>query len=213
MSALAVIPARGGSKGILGKNIRIVDDISLIERAVNICIDSEVEVVVVSTDCPDIKDAVSGYDVIVIDRPDELSTDTASSESAVVHAIEELGYGYDHTLMVQCTSPLLLPEDINGVIEQLESGCDCAFTASKFHGFVWDGKKPINHSLGFRPMRQTMNQFIETGAVYGFDTEQFLQFQFRFFGEIGMHVIPEERSLEIDDPWQLEVAEAMLMLR
>jgi len=206
---LAVIPARGGSKGIVGKNYRRVCGMPLVEHSIEACILAGVRPVV-STDCPIIRDISLEAGAEVVGRPDELSGDHSPSELAVVDAINQLGYDGTYTLMVQCTSPLTQPEDINGVEELLGLGYDSVFTASRFHGFIWESGKAVNHDEGYRPMRQDVCQYMENGAIYGFDTIDFLAYKNRFFGNIGMYEMPAERSLEIDEPWHLILAETMI---
>ncbi len=208
---LAVIPARGGSKGIPGKNSRKVSNKPLIEHAIIACMEAEkIDRVAVSTDCEII--AVIAYEcgAEVVDRPDEISTGTASSELAVLHAIETLGWDGDNTVMVQCTSPLTKGYDIDAVIDLLDMGYDSVFTACKFHGFVWENGEPVGHSSATRMMRQETNRYLENGAVYGFLTDKFVEHKHRFFGSIGMHVMPRARSIEIDDPHDLIIAETLM---
>jgi N-acylneuraminate cytidylyltransferase len=165
---------------------------------------------IVSTDCPIIRDISLDAGAEVVGRPDEISGDTSPSELAVIDAITQIGYDDTYVLMIQCTSPLTQPEDILGVVTMLESGFDSVFTASRFHGFVWKDREPVNHLVHHRPMRQDTNQFLENGAVYGFETKGFLEYKHRFFGNIGMYEMPAERSLEIDEPHDLVIAEAMI---
>ena len=211
---IAVIPARGGSKGIKGKNYRKLCGIPLIEYSIKACLLADVRPVV-STDCPIIRDISLDAGAEVAGRPDEISGDTSPSEMAVLDVVSQIRYDHSHVLMVQCTSPLTQPEDIIGVVDLLQSGYDSVFTASKFHGFIWDVPTnhtvgPVNHTVGHRPMRQEIHQFLENGAVYGFETKLFLKYKHRFFGDIGMYEMPAERSFEIDEPWHLVLAETII---
>lgn len=206
---IAVIPARGGSKGIEGKNYRKLCGKPLVEYSIEACILAGVTPVV-STDCHIIRGISLDAGALVVDRPEEISGDTAASELAVIDAITQVGYNGTHVLMIQCTSPLTQPEDIEGVVNLLQSGYDSVFTASKFHGFIWEVGVPVNHAIGNRKMRQEIDQFLENGAVYGFETKGFLKYKHRFFGDICMYEMPVERSFEIDEPNDLIIAEAVL---
>ena len=206
---IAVIPARGGSKGIPGKNYRRICGLPLIQHSLEACSLAGLRTVV-STDCYVVRGITLDFGAEVVDRPEEISGDTSPSEMAVLDAITQLGYDDSHVLMVQCTSPFTQPEDIQGVVNLLQLGYDSVFTACEFHGFIWEDGVPVGHSVGYRPMRQEMNQFLENGAVYGFETKGFLKHKHRFFGDIGMYEMSAERSFEIDGPHDLVIAEAMV---
>ncbi|MER6471333.1 N-acylneuraminate cytidylyltransferase [Streptomyces collinus] len=140
---LAVIPARGGSKGVPAKNLAPVGGVPLVARAVRECRAARlVTDVVVSTDDPAIAAAARQAGAEVVLRPAAIAGDTATSEAAVLHAMdvhEALhGTAVHAVLLVQCTSPFLLREDIDGVASAvIEHGADTALTVAPFHGFVW----------------------------------------------------------------------------
>ena len=140
---LAVIPARGGSKGVPAKNLLPVGGVPLVARAVRACRAARlVTDVVVSTDDTAIAAAARRAGAEVVLRPAEIAGDTATSEAAVLHAMDahEARHGapVDVVLLVQCTSPFILSEDIDGVAGAVvEQGADTALTVAPFHGFVW----------------------------------------------------------------------------
>ncbi|MEU1615680.1 acylneuraminate cytidylyltransferase [Streptomyces sp. NPDC005722] len=142
-TVLAVIPARGGSKGVPGKNLATVGGVPLVARAVRACIEADlVTDVVVSTDDPAIADAARSAGAEVVLRPAAIAGDTATSEAAVLHAMDAYeamtGRGADVVLLVQCTSPFITTEDVNGVAAAVvEDGADTAVTVAPFHGFIW----------------------------------------------------------------------------
>ncbi|MCW5251645.1 N-acylneuraminate cytidylyltransferase [Streptomyces sp. SHP 1-2] len=140
---LAVIPARGGSKGVPAKNLAPVGGVPLVVRAVRACRAARlVTDVVVSTDDPAIAAAARAAGAGTVLRPAAIAGDTATSEAAVRHALdaheERHGAAVDVVLLVQCTSPFLLPGDIDGVAAAVaHGGADTAVTVAPFHGFVW----------------------------------------------------------------------------
>ncbi|MFF4402345.1 cytidylyltransferase domain-containing protein [Streptomyces sp. NPDC001480] len=140
---LAVIPARGGSKGVPAKNLAPVGGVPLVARAVRECRAGRlVTDVVVSTDDQAIAAAAREAGAEVVLRPAAIAGDTATSEAAVLHAMEAHealhGAAVDVVLLVQCTSPFILREDIDGVASAVvEGGADTALTVAPFHGFVW----------------------------------------------------------------------------
>jgi len=221
---IAVIPARGGSKGIPGKNLRQVGGIPLVARAVKAALRAEpVRRVIVSTDDEAIGKVALEAGGEVIWRPAELSGDQAASELALLHVLEHLeaaeGYRPDILLFVQCTSPFIAPEDLEGVARLVgEEGYDSAFTGWRTHGFLWrrttEGTmEGVNHDKTARPMRQSRPpEYLETGAAYAMRVEGFLRARHRFFGRTGVYEVPRVRALEIDEPEDLRMAEALAPL-
>ncbi len=221
-AALAIIPARGGSRGVPRKNVRMLAGKPLIAYTIqNARAARTVARVVVSTDDPEIGDVATHYGAEVIWRPKELSGDRASSESALLHALDFLsgGEGYDPEICVflQCTSPLTLPEDIDGVVNTLlEEGADSALSVAPFHYFLWqrgeDGEAvPVHHDKCVRlPRQEREPQFLETGAVYAMKTRGFRAARHRFFGKTAFYVMPAARCLEIDEPVDFLLAEGLM---
>jgi len=222
MKCVAVIPARGGSKGIPRKNLQLLAGKPLLAHSLISALNTpSIERVFVSTDDAEIASVAREYGGEVILRPKEISDDGASSESALLHALAFLqkseGYEPDVLVFLQCTSPLTLAEDIEGTVQALiQQQADCALSVTPFHYFLW-GYGPdqeviaINHDKNYRPRRQDRDpQFVETGAVYVMKSKGFLRARHRFFGRIAMYYMPIERRLEIDDLVDLQVAEVLL---
>lgn len=223
---LAIIPARGGSKGLPRKNILPVAGLPLI--AWNILAAKAAATltrVVVSTDDAEIAAVAKRFGAEVVHRPADISGDTASSESALLHVLEHLKqherYEPELIAFLQCTSPLTAAADIDGVVNALlTANADSALAVRDFHYFVWDvdpatgGATGINHDKRTRPRRQDRKpQWLETGAVYAMRTAGFLAAKHRFFGKTVTHAMPAERCLEIDDAFDLKIAGAMLRER
>lgn len=225
MNAIAVIPARGGSKGIPGKNIKNVAGRPLIVYSIKAALQAEViDRVIVSTDDQAIANVSEANGAEVIIRPSEISGDEASSESALLHVLDVLArkenYQPDLLIFLQCTSPLTLAEDIDGTVQELiKAEADTSFAAAPFHYFLWSCDangtvEEINHEKNNRAMRQQREgQFIEAGAVYVMRVPGFLENRHRFFGKIVMHEMPEERCFEIDEPVDLIIAEQLINWR
>lgn len=209
---IAVIPARGGSKGIPGKNIIPVAGKPLIAYTIEAALKAEsIERVFVSTDDAQIANVARQFGADIIDRPAELSGDAASSESALLHALETIEDMPEHFVFLQCTSPLTLPKDIDSTVQALvDRKADTAFTATRFHGFVWKQNEKnafgVNHDKCVRVRRQDKEpEFLENGAVYVMNTRGFLQNKHRFFGTTAIYEMPSERAPEIDGPADLLV--------
>lgn len=223
LQILTVIPARGGSKGIPKKNIRLLGGKPLIAHTIEASLGSRlITRTTVSTDDAEIGDVAKRYGSEVIWRPAEIAGDLSSSESALLHVLKHLldseRFMPEILVFLQCTSPFTTAEDIDGTITALlDQGADTAFAATPFHYFLWKQAASgdclgINHDKSVRPMRQQREpQFLETGAVYVMRTQGFLTHKHRFFGRTAMHIIPAERVLEIDEPADIDLAEARLM--
>ncbi|MFD7302401.1 cytidylyltransferase domain-containing protein [Streptomyces pharetrae] len=226
---LAVIPARGGSKGVPAKNLAPVGGVPLVARAVRECRAGRlVTDVVVSTDDQSIAAAARAAGAEVVLRPAAIAGDTATSEAAVLHAMDAHealhGAPVDVVLLVQCTSPFLTREDVDGVAAAVvENGADTAVTVAPFHGFIWrdgdgaaaeeDGGHGVNHDKAYRPRRQDRPQdLLETGAAYAMDAPGFRKHQHRFFGRTELVRTDPARVLEIDDPHDLARARALAPL-
>jgi YrbI family 3-deoxy-D-manno-octulosonate 8-phosphate phosphatase len=214
----AIIPARGGSKGLPRKNVRLLCGKPLIAWTIEAALQSElVNRVVVSTDDGEIAEVSRLYGAEVVWRPKEISGDDSPSEAALLHGLEQLRLTQGVVAFLQCTSPLMLPADIDGTVRTLDEA-DSAFTATRWHHFLWrddvESAQPLGHDKNHRPMRQHREpQYLEVGAVYAMDIAGFLKVKHRFFGVTRMYLIPAERSLEIDDATDLLLAETLLRQR
>ena len=219
---VAVIPARGGSKGVPRKNLRRVGGIPLIARAITSARAADgIDRVVVSTDNDEIAAVAREWGAEVVNRPAELSGDTASSESALEHALDELArLGVEVSILafLQATSPFIDPADLDAAVERVRAGeSNTVFSAVESWGFLWrrsaTGATGINHDHRQRPRRQERElEFLETGAFYVMDAAGFRRAKHRFFGRIGVALVPETHAIEIDTEEQLALASAIAPL-
>ncbi len=213
---VAVIPARGGSEGVKLKNLEPVGGRSLLMRAVAACKQSTlIDEVVVSTDHPGIIEEARRAGARVVVRPPAIAGNTASSESAVLHAITEVqgdGPAPEVTVLVQCTSPFMNPIDLDAAIARVLAGeADCAFAAVESHAFLWkyapEGLIGINHDSNFRPRRQDRDvEFRETGAFYAMRTDGLRRHGRRFFGTLVAQRVNDQHAMEIDSSDDLHMA-------
>ncbi len=218
MSCDLIIPARSGSKGVPLKNIKMLSGKPLIAHMIEAAQGCKnIDNIYVSTDGEEIARVAVEYGAIVIERPEEISGDVATSESAILHSLdilEEQGKLPENTCFGQCTSPLINSEDFYRAIQIMQSGkYDSIFSAKLFHGFIWNKDENgfmvgVNHDhTSRRLMRQEMQpQYQETGAFYIFNTQGFRINKNRFFGKIGICEIPEERSVDIDTLEDFDIA-------
>ncbi len=219
---VAVIPARGGSKGVPGKNLRRVGGVSLIARAVRSARDAvTVTEVCVSTDDDAIAAEAAAAGATVIDRPAEIAGDTATSESALLHALEVLAADavpVEVLVFVQCTSPFVAAADLDAAVDLvLTDQADTVFSAVDNHAFLWrpegDRVVGVNHDAAHRQRRQDRApEFRETGAFYAFRAERFATVGHRFFDRTAVVAVPELTAMEIDSEADLAVAAALAPL-
>lgn len=224
MRCVAVIPARGGSKGVPRKNVRPLGGAPLVARTIAAARAARlVDAVYVSTDDPEIAAVARAAGAEVVDRPREISGDQASSESALLHAldmIEAEGDPVDTLVFLQCTSPFTTPQEIDACVAAIgRDGAVCAFSASANHGFLWsvgpDGfAAGVNHDhTKPRKRRQDLApQYLETGAIYAMNAVAFRAAGVRFCGPAA--IVPVETApVEIDDEKDFALAEAILASR
>jgi YrbI family 3-deoxy-D-manno-octulosonate 8-phosphate phosphatase len=221
---VAIIPARGGSKGVPGKNLRRVGGRSLVERAVDACRAAPlIDEVYVSTDDGQIAAAAETAGGKVIMRPAELSDDAASSETALLHALDRLtmvGEQPEVLVFVQCTSPFIAPEDLDRAAEMIiRDDADSVFSAVASYDFLWranDGSGLVsgqNHDPAVRIRRQEREPDLrETGAFYVMSVAGFKTAQHRFFGRTGVVLVPELTAVDVDHLHDLALAGALAQL-
>ena len=216
---VAVIPARGGSRGVPRKNVRRVGGVPLVARAISAARAAAVDRVVVSTDDAEIAAVAREWGAQVVVRPTELAGDTASSESALLHALHSLAAdGVEPSVLVflQATSPFIDPGDIDRAIRLVrERRFDVVFSAVESYGFLWAPDPQgvaggVNHDPAHRPRRQDREpHFLETGAFYVLDAAGFRAAGHRFFGRVGYVEVAERSAIEIDTEEQLALAIAI----
>jgi len=229
MKVLAIIPARGGSKGIPHKNIVPLAGKPLVAWSVEAARQTPaVTRVVVSTDDEDIAKVSRQFGAEAVTRPTEISGDSASSESALLHVLDAFqtteGWEPDLVVFLQATSPLRQPDDIQRAIETLQRDeADSLFSACHVEGFTWrlprDGQagrvEPINYDPIHRPRRQELAEEIleENGSIYVFKPWVLRQFNSRLGGKIAVHKMDRLDSFQIDTLADLELLEGLIALR
>jgi N-acylneuraminate cytidylyltransferase len=206
---IAIIPARGGSKGVPRKNIRLLAGKPLIAHTIEQALSARtVGRTVVSTDDPEIAEVAENYGAETVRRPAELASDSASSESALMHCLESLhrqeGYEPDLVVFLQCTSPVRRPTDIDEAVQLLlEKKADSLLSVNLWHGFLWRqgeiGATAINFDFRERPRRQCMaEEFRENGSIYVFRPWVLWKENNRLGGKIIVYPMDFWSSFETD---------------
>jgi len=213
---LGIIPARGGSKGIPGKNIKELMGKPLIAYTIEAAQESSIDKVIVSTEDIEIAKIATDYDCDVVMRPKELATDTSITEDAMIHAVKTLekeNIEIDIVVLLQPTSVFRTTDDINSALKKFKKDkVDSLLSVFPSHLFLWKENKekditPVNYDPHYRPMRQQLHQFAENGAIYITKKNILLKEKSRLGGKIALYVMNQEHSLEIDtnyDWWLTE---------
>ncbi len=209
MKIISIVPARGGSKGIPLKNLRLLNGKHLLDYSVEASLKSKlINRTIVSTDNYKIFRRAKQLGADVIQRPKQLATDSASIESVIIHSLDYLkkkeDYIPDIIVLLQNTSPLRTVKHIDEAIKIfLNSKYDSMLSGYNSHHFLWkikNGKAvPINYNPKKRPNRQQINnQFVENGAIYITKYAALKENKCRISGKIGIYEMPEGISVDID---------------
>lgn len=218
---LAVIAARGGSKGIPHKNLLDLCGKPLIAWTVEQARAARgVDVVAVSSDSNDILAAAEAAGAVGVRRPDDISGDLASSESAWLHALdtidERMGL-FERIVALQATSPIREPADIENALatfdrERLDSLLSVCEVEDYFNWRIGtNGPEPINYDFRNRRMRQQIEKrYLENGSFYVLVPSLLREQSNRLGGKIGFHVMERHKMFQIDRPEDVKLCAAIM---
>tara|TARA_B100000676_G_scaffold311629_1_gene382215 strand:+ start:74 stop:808 length:735 start_codon:yes stop_codon:yes gene_type:complete len=229
LAVLAVVPARGGSKSIPRKNLRVVHGNSLIGHAASICRQLDwIDVAVISTDDEEIAEEAArhGLEKPFL-RPPELADDTALSIDAWRHALltseDHYNQQFDLTVLLEPTSPLRVPEDVERAVAEIASGkFQAAATVSKTSPSYTPHKTLVqsNHGRlkfyledgGQYSIRQRIPDYYHrNGICYALRREALLDPDNRYIVDYDCCAVVIDRPLvNIDEPFDLELAEWLM---
>lgn len=218
---IALIPARGGSKSIPLKNIKLFFGKPLIYWNLLALQNSTVDKVYVATDSLQIKETVLAFNfskVFIYDRDPQNAQDTSSTESVMIEFIEKQKLPTEcYLFLVQLTSPLTRKKDFDNAFNQLiETKSDSLLTAVLSKRFFWSKNKnnysqPINYNYENRPRRQDFDGFyMENGAFYINSVKNILEYKNRLSGNITVYEMPEYMGIEIDENVDWIIAEKLM---
>jgi CMP-N,N'-diacetyllegionaminic acid synthase len=222
MGVHAIIPARGGSKGVPGKNIIDFCGHPLIAWTIECARKCEfLQNIWVSTDDPEIASVSQKYGAKVIERPLALSGDIASSESALIHAsecIKAKGFTVSDICFMQATSPLREPDEINLAFEKyFLNSLDSLFSAALAEDFcLWRFEGQHIRSLNFDYRSRGRRQdsagdaiWIETGSFYLTKLDGLIHENNRLHGRIGVQQVEAWKCFEVDSEASLELCRSI----
>lgn len=218
---LAVIAARGGSKGIPHKNLLDLCGKPLIAWTVQQARAARgVDVVAVSSDSDAILAAAEAAGAVGVRRPDDISGDLASSESAWLHALDatEAQMGrFERIVALQATSPIREPSDIENALatfdrDHLDSLLSVCEVEDYFNWRIGaNGPEPINYDYRNRRMRQQIEKrYLENGSFYVLIPTLLREQNNRLGGKIGFHVMDRHKMFQIDRPEDVKLCAAIM---
>jgi len=222
MKPLVIIPARGGSKGLPGKNIKVLNGKPLINYTINAARELfPDERICVSTDAVEIRACAEETGLIVpFLRPSELAGDTASSEEVILHAIDyyrSISLGFDTIILLQATSPLRTAQNIHEALELYSEDMDMVVSVKLTdsnpyyvlreeddNGFLQPSK-----SQNFTRRQDCPDVYELNGAIYIINLESFEGGGFKRFTKIKKYLMDKRSSIDIDDIIDFKLAELL----
>ena len=230
MKRLCTICARGGSKGLPGKNIRPLGGEPLIVHSLLQAQSSGLfEAIAVSSDSPEILDISKKFSVdYCIFRPQELASDEAPKLPAIQHCVNEVeaisGKNFDVIVDLDVTSPLRLAEDIEGAVKLLESEhvsnviTGCPARRSPYFNLVERDEKGCVR-LSKTPEKTIVRRqdtpecFDMNASIYVWKRKELMGSKSIFNADTLLFVMPEERSIDADNEWEFEYVEFLFNKR
>ena len=223
MRYLAIIPARGGSVGVPGKNIRPLVGKPMLAWTIEHALEcSQIGRIVVSTDSPAVAAVAENYGVKCPHlRPAHLAQDDTATEPVLLHVVEQLeseGYTSDAVVLLQPTSPFRRKGRLAEAVRQLESeGADSLVSVCSDHSFFWTTPERPQASYNFmeRPLRQNIpdheRRYRENGSIYITRTKILQSLRNRLGGKITMFVMDEDESHQVDTRTDFAILEQIMM--
>ncbi|MHA1200519.1 MAG: acylneuraminate cytidylyltransferase family protein [Candidatus Heimdallarchaeaceae archaeon] len=222
---LAIVPARGGSKGIKGKNLRILNGKPLIEHTIFRAIESEyIDTIVLSSDDEEILSLGKKFPIIIMKRPLELAQDHTPMKEVVLDVLRRLdeeGKKFSSFVLLQPTSPLRERDDIDRTIESLYSSSShssvsiCLFEPHPFLAVSIDDNNRLSTYIKDTEKYERRQDYPDlyriNGAVYAVYTNKFIENPvFVLDGKTNYYEMPIERSVDIDEERDISYAEFLL---
>ncbi len=216
MRTLGLVPARGGSRRVPGKNLELLGGRSLVRRALETALASgALDTIVLSSDSEDVLAEAEGLEVLALRRPPELAADRALAYDVARHALDTTPETFDALAVIQCTTPFTEPEDIAGALRLLEtSGAASVVTVSRIDDTVHplklkllegDRLVPFLRDDALTPSHDLPVLWSRNGAVYA-SRRAVLEGGRLVAEETLGYPMPQERSLDVNTPLDLAFA-------
>jgi N-acylneuraminate cytidylyltransferase len=221
-SCIAIIPARGGSKGVPAKNLCPLLGKPLLQWSIEAAHRANcVESVIVSSDDNDILHCAESLGAQALKRPAHIASDSSQSEDALLHVLSEISDRNEAqpelVVFLQCTSPWRRPGDIDNAVQELNrKSADSLFSGYLEHftgrwRFEESRLSPINYTPGNRQMRQEAQpEIVENGSIYVFKPWVLQKHHSRLGGQIAYYEMPFKYSFQIDTLADLQLIETLM---
>lgn len=224
MKILYLIPARGGSKGLPGKNIKKLNGKALINHAIDFARNFTTdENICLSTDSSEIIETASDNNYKApFKRPNNLSTDTASTNDVILHAInyyESLGRSFDLLVLLQPTTPFRKKEDLKNLLNQWDKNFDLLVSVKESHDspyfnlFEENSKNFLEKSKESKSTRRqdAPKVYAFNGSLYLYNIESLKCKSVSEFKKIKKYVMKDPLySIDIDNHFDWLVAETVI---
>lgn len=227
---LCTICARGGSKGVLNKNVREIAGLPLIAHTIRQARDSGLfELIVVSSDSKEILEIARTHGAaLAVERPSDLATDTAAKIPVIRHAAQaaekHAGHEFDTYVDMDCTSPLRSIDDIRGAVELFESrGVRNVITGSParrspYFNLVEIGEDGVAHlaKTSSKPIARRQDApkcFDMNASIYIWNREALMGEAKLFLSDTLLFEMPEDRSIDIDSELDFKIVDLLLKER
>ena len=218
---LAIIPARGGSKGLPGKNILPLAGKPLISWTIDASLNSKyITKAIVSSDDNEILDTAQKYGSNILKRPNEFAKDDSPSEVVIEHALKEIKEDFDYIILLQPTSPLRDHIDIDSAFEKLFNSNATALISvyeidnKILKAFKENDKGYIegvsNNKYPFMRRQELPKTYLSNGAIYIIDVKEFIKNRSFFTDKTIYYKMDKNKSLDIDTKDDLEHAQRYL---
>ena len=215
MKTIAIIPARGNSKRIPNKNIKLLAGIPLLAHSINYAKKHDfIDAIYVSTDHEDIKKVALNNGALVIDRPEALSGDFEPTVSALKHVLKTIKDSVENIVLLQPTNPLRPKNLLNEAFQLFnEKNCDSIFTVSRNHqkfGIIENQTfKPYNYTIGQRS-QDLEPLYFENGLLYVTKAQHILNNQIITENAYPLLVNHFFAPIDIDTQEDFDMAEFMI---
>ena len=222
MKILGIIPARGGSKGVPGKNIRLVNGKPLIGYTIEKAQKSKLLTdVIVSTDCEKIIDVVENYNCQYLKRSAENAQDHSAIETTIFEVLGTVKEEYDVIILLQPTAPIREVEDIDNVINMFigDDTIDCVVSVIELEdihparmyqiddNFVMT---PLNQELERKRRQDLQSVYIRNGAIYAIRTSAFYEHKKLILAPKKAYIMPESKWANVDTERDLLITELLI---
>jgi len=211
VTTYAIIPARGGSKGVHKKNLHLLNGKPLLHYSIKTALNTTlIDKVYVSSDDDEILEYAKEQGAMTIKRPKSLSTDASTSETALLHFAENVEF--DHLIFLQATSPLMTVELLEAALSiHIKGKYDSVVSVFEDHGFWWNYDEPLYNPMN-RHMRQenTNKRYKESGMFYITSKAALLESKCRFSGNSHSFVHSRIVGYDIDDLDDFKIVEAIM---